>query len=81
MIKKTTDELLIIFFSITELFFRQRITCRIDRTIQEVYISSQISRKVFLGLSASTIHAQRKCLSFKLNSLNDALIVFPPCAN
>ena len=36
--------------------------CRIDRIIREVYISFQISRRVFLGLSALTIHAQRKCL-------------------
>ena len=42
--------------------FRQCINCRIDCTIQEVYISFQISRKVFQGLSASTIHAERKCL-------------------
>ena len=42
--------------------FRQRIYCRIDRTIHEVHISFQISRKVFLGLSASAIHAQRKCV-------------------
>ena len=53
------------FLIIIELF-RQCITCRIDRTIREVYISFQISRKVFLGLSALTIYAQRKCRSFKL---------------
>ena len=35
---------------------------RIDRTIHEVCISFQLSRRVFLGLSAATIHAQRKCL-------------------
>ena len=34
-------------------------------------VSFQISRKVFLGLSASTIHAQRKCLLFELNSSNE----------
>ena len=40
--------------------------CRIDRTMHEVCISFQTSRKVFLGLSAST---------------NDTLIVFLPCAS
>ena len=64
-----------IFFITTELF-RQRVTCRTDRTIHEVYISFQIYRKVFLGLSVSTIYAQKKT-SFPLNSSNDTLIVFP----
>ena len=63
-----------IFFITIELF-RQRVTCRIDRTIHEVYISFQISRKVFLGLSVSTIHAQKNVFSFQL--FNDTLIVFP----
>ena len=53
-------------FFITIELFRQRVTRRIDRTIHEVYISFQISRKVFLGLSASNIHTQRKGLPFKL---------------
>ena len=46
-----------------EPFLRQRINCRIHRTIHEVYIKIQISRKVILAvlaLSASNIHAQRK---------------------
>ena len=42
--------------------FRQRINYRIDRTLQKVFISFQISCKVFLGPSASIIYAQRKCL-------------------
>ena len=43
--------------------FRQRITCRIDRTIHEVYILPfKYLAKFFLGLSASNIHAQRQCL-------------------
>ena len=36
--------------------------CCIDRTMHEVYVSFQISRKFFLVLSGSTIHAQRKRL-------------------
>ena len=55
-----------IFFITIELF-RQRVTCRTDRTIHEAYISFQISRKVFLCLSVLTIHAQKKS-SFPLNS-------------
>ena len=46
-----------------EPFLRQRINCRIHRTIHEVYIKIQISRKVILAvlaLSASNIRAQRK---------------------
>ena len=35
---------------------------RIDRTKQEVCITFQISRRVFLDFSATTIHAQRRCL-------------------
>ena len=38
---------------------------RIDHTKHEVYISFQASRRVFLGLSASTIHSQRNVFSFK----------------
>lgn len=42
--------------------------CRIYvyRTIHKVFISFQMSRRVFFGLSALTINMQRKCLSFKL---------------
>ena len=58
--KQTTDEQHEYFLIMMELF-RQRTTCRIDCTIHEVYISFQISRKVLIDLSASTIHAQRKC--------------------
>ena len=50
------------YFFITIELFRQRVTCRIDRTIHEVYISFKMSRKVFLNLSVSTIHAQKKRL-------------------
>ena len=39
--------------------------CRIDHT-KQVYISFQISRRVSLGLTTSTIRSQRKRLSFKL---------------
>ena len=46
---------------------------RIDRTIHEVCISFQISR-MFLGLSASKIHAQKNY--FLLNFSNNTLIVF-----
>ena len=56
--------------------FRQRINCRID--------SYKVSLKVYLGLSASTIHAQRfthKERAFLFISSNDTLIVFPLCAN
>ena len=54
--------------------------CRIDRTVRKVYISFQISRRVFLGPSALTVHAQRK-RPFPFNSSNDTLIVFLPCAS
>ena len=40
--------------------------CRIDRTIHEVCISFQTSRKVFLGLSASTNTRKESVFSFKL---------------
>ena len=59
--KQTTDEQHEYFLIMMELF-RQRTTCCIDCTIHEVYISFQISRKVLIDLSASTIHAQRKSL-------------------
>ena len=59
--KQTTDEQHEYFLIMMELF-RQRTTCCVDCTIHEVYISFQISRKVLIDLSASTIHAQRKCL-------------------
>ena len=54
------------------------VTRSTDRTIHEVYISFQISQRVFF-FSASTIHAQWKKLSFPLNSSNDTLIVFLSC--
>ena len=61
--KQTTDEQHEYFVIMMELQFCQRITCHIDCTIiHEVYISFQISRKDLIDLSASTIHAQRKCL-------------------
>ena len=53
-------------FFITIELFRQRVTCRIDRTIHEVYISFQIPCQVFLGLSVSAIQAQKKAFSFEL---------------
>ena len=53
------------------------VTRSTDRTIHKVYISFQISQRVFF--SASTIHAQWKKLSFPLNSSNDTLIVFLSC--
>ena len=59
--KQTTDEQHEYFLIMMELF-RQRTTCCIDCTVHKVYISFQISRKVLIDLSASTIHAQRKCL-------------------
>ena len=52
------------------------LNCRIDRTISEVCISFQIPR-VFLGLSSSKIHAQKK-MHFPLNFANNTLSVFPP---
>ena len=58
--KQTTDALCMCnnFF----LMNQDPFNCRIDRTIHEVCASFQTSRRLFLGLSASTIHAQRKCL-------------------
>ena len=38
------------------------LNCHIDRTIQQVCTSFQLSHRVFLGLSAWIIHVQRKCL-------------------
>ena len=59
----------LIYVLVTETFRQHiliKINCRIDRTIHKVlyiqYISFQISHRVFLGLSAPTIRAQRKCL-------------------
>ena len=57
--KQTTDEQYEYFLIMMELFC-QRTTCCIDCTIHEVYISFQISRKVLIDLSASTIHAQKE---------------------
>ena len=59
--KQTTDEQHEYFLIMMEMF-HQQITCRIDCTTHEVYFSFQISRKVLIDLSASTIHAKRKCL-------------------
>ena len=59
--KQTTDEQHEYFLIMIEMF-HQNITCRIDCTTHEVYFSFQISRKVLIDLSASTIHAKRKCL-------------------
>ena len=42
------------------------LNCHIDRTIQQVCTSFQLSHRVFLGLSASIIHVQRKCLFLEL---------------
>ena len=50
-----------VFLFLTEAF-RQCINCRIDCTLHKVYISLQIFLKVSLGLAASIIYAQRKCL-------------------
>ena len=52
--------------------------CRIDRTMHEVCISFQTSRKVFLGRLDKT---RAKKVSFPLNFSNDTLIVFLPCAS
>ena len=46
--------------------FRQCINCRFDRTLQKVYISLQISHKVFIGPAASIIYTQKSGFSFKL---------------
>ena len=46
--------------------FRQRIYCRIDRTIHEVHISFQISCKVFLGLLPQPFTQKESIFSFKL---------------
>ena len=59
--KQTTDEQHEYFLIMMEMF-HQQITCRMDCTTHEVYFSFQISRKVLIDLSASTIHAKRKCL-------------------
>ena len=50
--------------------FHQSFNCHIDHTKHKVYISFQISRRVFLGLSAY------KNVSFPLNSSNDASFYF-----
>ena len=63
--KQTTDELnmsKLIFSSRWNRFVSVFKNCCIDRTMHEVYVSFQISRKVFLVLSGSTTHAQRKRL-------------------
>ena len=57
----------LIYVLVTETFRQHtliKINCRIDRhkVLHIQYISFQISHRVFLGLSASTIRAQRKCL-------------------
>ena len=41
----------------------ERVNRRIDHTKHEVYISFQIFRRVFVGLSVSNIRSQIKCLS------------------
>ena len=67
--KQTTDELnmsKLIFSSRWNRFVSVFKNCCIDRTMHEVYVSFQIARKVFLVLSASTIHAQESVFSFKL---------------
>ena len=60
--KQTTNELnMSISFhngSVSSVYY----CCIVDRTLHKVYISFQISCKVFLGLAASIIYAQRKCL-------------------
>ena len=56
--KQTTDESYMSTFLSRKPFF-QHINCRIHRTIHEI---SQIFRRGFLGLSASAIRPQRKCL-------------------
>ena len=72
--KQTTDGLKMIEK------FHQRINSRIRRTIHQVYISSQISRRVYLGLSPSTTAHKESVFSIKLfKGLQTN--VFPPCAN
>ena len=44
------------------LITKEPLNSHIDRTIQQVCTSFQLSHRVFLGLSASIIHVQRKCL-------------------
>ena len=65
--KQTANELYMSTFSSGKCF-HQYINSQIDLAIHKVlYISFQISCKAFVGLSASTIHAQRKFF-FPLNS-------------
>ena len=62
---QTADELnmsKLIFSSRWNRFVSVFKNCCIDRTMYEVYVSFQISRKVFVVLSGSTIHAQKKRL-------------------
>ena len=59
--KQTTDELYILLITSMEPF-HQSLNCHIDHTKHKVYISFQISHRVFLGLSA-----YKECVfSFKL---------------
>ena len=65
--KQTTDELkMSIFSSRRNRFVNVLIAALIVQYMHEIYINFYISHRAFLGLSASNIHAQRKCLSFKL---------------
>ena len=53
------------------------VTRSTDRTIHEVYISFQISQRVFFCLNYS--RTMKETVSFPLNSSNDTLIVFLSC--
>ena len=61
----------------------ESLNCRIDCTTREVckFVLGFKYLAEFLGLSTLTIHVQRKCLNFHLNSSNGTLIVFPPCVS
>ena len=59
--KQTTDELNISIFS-SRCFVNVLIVTLIDLHEVYMYISFQIPCKFLVGLCASTIHAQRKCL-------------------